>query len=153
MCDYFYYYNLRQKFSFLKYTRFYARLFRVQKFTQNAHREISLISNRPLRSDFFFYFFSFLFLSSLFFFFIPRHARNSLSIKISSCGRGEIKGQQKQGGTRKGTRASDHVKIEVRSCKGDGIKTDVMFNPLLSSSLLHYSSTRFFFFTLASKDI
>lgn len=51
--------------------------------------------------------------------------------KISSYGRGEIKRRQKEGRARKGTRASDHIKIEVRSCKGDRIKTHVMFNPLL----------------------
>lgn len=31
---------------------------------------------------------------------------------------------------RQGTRASDHIKIEEGSCKGDRIKTHVMFNPL-----------------------
>lgn len=51
--------------------------------------------------------------------------------KISSYGRGGIKRRQKEGRARKGTRASDHIKIEVRSCKGDRIKTHVMFNPLL----------------------
>lgn len=122
---------MESKFSFLKlFTPDYLRRTLTEKFL--SHRI------RP--------FFSSFSLSLPFLFFISRHARNSLSIKISSCGRGEIKGQQKQGRTRKGARASDHVKIEVRSCKGDGIKTDVMFNPLLSSalSLLYHSFFSFF---------
>lgn len=66
--------------------------------------------------------------------------------KISSYGRGEIKRRQKEGRARKGTRASDHIKIEVRSCKGDRIKTHVMFNPLLFFSA--FTSGYLVFFSL-----
>lgn len=64
--------------------------------------------------------------------------------KISSYGRGEIKRRQKEGRARKGTRASDHIKIEVRSYKGDRIKTHVMFNPLLFFFCFHLGASRFF---------
>lgn len=117
---------------------------------KNSHREISLVSNRT----FSFFFFSSFFLSlsfPLLFFFIPPEEffidknfqlwkrRDKRATKI-----------------RKGT--SDRIKIEARSWKGDGIKTDVMFNPLLPFSLpsrpFTSSTTRFslfFFFCTLNK--
>lgn len=67
---------------------------RAKIYAERSQRNFSHIeSAASIRLFFLFFFFSLSFLP--FFFFIPRHARNSLSIKISSCGRGEIKGQQK----------------------------------------------------------
>lgn len=87
------------------------------------------------------------FLFSILFFYLDSVLDEEFFIdKIFTHGRGEIKRRQKEGRARKGTRASDHIKIEVRSCKGDRIKTHVMFNPLLFFSA--FTSGHLVFFSL-----